>query len=53
METRFGALYVHAAHRTDGSLDELRISMPGTMHGKDLGDVLNLVVESMNEIIRR
>lgn len=47
----FGAFYLHVLHTRDGALRGLEVSTPGTMHGKELGDVLDALMLAVNEEI--
>jgi len=44
----FGAFYLHVLH-TAGVLHKIDVSIPGTMHGKELGGVLESFVRAVNE----
>ena len=45
----FGAFYLHVLHTPEGVLHRVDVSTPGTMHGKELGGVLESFVQAVNE----
>ena len=47
----FGAFYLHVLHTPENALQAVEISTPGTMHGKELGGVLDALVAAINEEI--
>ena len=47
----FGAFYLHVLHTAENELQAVEISTPGTMHGKELGDVLDTLVAAINDEI--
>lgn len=47
----FGAFYLHVQHTPEGVLHKVDVSTPGTMHGKELGGVLEAFVRAINEEI--
>ncbi len=51
VDTAYGALYLHAAYGPGGELAGARVSIPGTMHGKELGKVLEDVFTVLNSML--
>ena len=51
VDTIYGALYLHAAYSPGGELAGARVSIPGTMHGKELGKVLEDVFAVLNSML--
>ena len=51
VDTAYGALYLHAAYGPGGELAGARVSIPGTMHGKELGKVLEDVFAVLNSML--
>lgn len=51
VDSPFGAFYLHVLHTPDGALQALEVSTPGTMHGKELGGVLDALMLALNEEI--
>ncbi|MCK9994274.1 MAG: hypothetical protein Dbin4_02794, partial [Alphaproteobacteria bacterium] len=47
----FGAFYLHVLHTPENVLHAVEVSTPGTMHGKELGGVLDALVAAINEEI--
>ncbi|MEQ1888054.1 MAG: hypothetical protein ABL951_02605 [Alphaproteobacteria bacterium] len=48
----YGAYYLHV-NRGTGRVHNVSISIPGTMHGKELGDVMGSLVAAINDEIER
>ena len=48
----FGAFYLHVLHTPENALQAVEISTPGTMHGKELGGVLDALVVAINDEIQ-
>ena len=49
--TAYGALYLHIAYSPGGELTGARVSLPGTMHGKELGKVLEDVFAALDSML--
>ena len=49
VKTPFGTLYLHLLHDSKSRLTGMNISIPGSMHGKELGDVLEAIVVEINK----
>lgn len=52
IESHFGAFYLHVLHSPENALQAVEISTPGTMHGKELGGVLDALVVALNDEIQ-
>lgn len=44
----FGAFYLHVLFGPGGAPAEFGVSTPGTMHGKELGEVLASLTDALN-----
>lgn len=52
VESPFGAFYLHVLHTPENVLHAVEVSTPGTMHGKELGGVLDALVVAINDEIQ-
>ena len=52
IESPFGAFYLHVLHTPENIMHGIEVSTPGTMHGKELGGVLDALVVAINDEIQ-